>query len=204
VFGPLLLRGLVDLLLATTRSLGVAIGALAVGGRQVVVDSRIMTRRSVMRCGPWSSASRSQESRAGQPGLAYTLGGRILQAASSGWPGGVAVGRQAGAGIGMEQTYRRYCKAAAVGFLLVTLYMVPTKLLQGRLGHDWAHSVLTVGRRFVVVDHQAASQSAKRIRPSRGSVHMPRVLVCSISASHSSASALRLKLFDRSRPAGSR
>src|SRR5215216_3274606 len=34
-----------------------------------------------------------------------------------------------------------------------------------------------VGRRFVVVDHQAASQSAKRTRPSRGSVHMPRDLV---------------------------
>ena len=32
VFGPLLLRGLVRLLLATTRSLGGAIGALAVGG----------------------------------------------------------------------------------------------------------------------------------------------------------------------------
>jgi hypothetical protein len=42
----------------------------------------------------------------------------------------------------MDQAYRRYCKAAAVGFLLVTLYTVPTKLLQGRLGHDWAHSVL--------------------------------------------------------------
>jgi hypothetical protein len=42
----------------------------------------------------------------------------------------------------MEQAYRRYCQAAAVAFVLVTLYTVPTKLLQGRLGHDWAHSVL--------------------------------------------------------------
>jgi uncharacterized membrane protein YfcA len=42
----------------------------------------------------------------------------------------------------MERMYRRYCKAAAVGFLLVTLYTVPSKYLQGRLGHDWAHSVL--------------------------------------------------------------
>jgi hypothetical protein len=42
----------------------------------------------------------------------------------------------------MEQAYRRYCKAAAVVFLLVTLYTVPTKLLQGRLEHDWAHSAL--------------------------------------------------------------
>jgi hypothetical protein len=42
----------------------------------------------------------------------------------------------------MEQAYRRYCKAAAVGFLLAVLITVPTKLLQGRLGHDWAHSVL--------------------------------------------------------------
>jgi uncharacterized membrane protein len=42
----------------------------------------------------------------------------------------------------MEQLYRRYCKAAALAFLLVTLYTVPTKYLQGRLAHDWAHSVL--------------------------------------------------------------
>jgi hypothetical protein len=28
----------------------------------------------------------------------------------------------------MEQAYRRYCKAAAVAFMLVTLYTVPTKL----------------------------------------------------------------------------
>jgi hypothetical protein len=45
----------------------------------------------------------------------------------------------------MEQAYRRYCRAAAVAFVLVTLYTVPTKLLQGRLGHDWAHSVLHLG-----------------------------------------------------------
>jgi hypothetical protein len=44
----------------------------------------------------------------------------------------------------MERAYRKYCKAAAVGFVLVTLYTVPTKLLQGRLGHDWAHSALHV------------------------------------------------------------
>lgn len=42
----------------------------------------------------------------------------------------------------MEQAYRRYCQAAAVAFVLVTLYTVPTKFFQGRLGHDWAHSVL--------------------------------------------------------------
>jgi hypothetical protein len=45
----------------------------------------------------------------------------------------------------MEQAYRRYCQAAAVAFVLVTLYTVPTKLLQGRLGDDWAHSVLHLG-----------------------------------------------------------
>jgi hypothetical protein len=32
-----------------------------------------------------------------------------------------------------------------VAFVLVTLYTVPTKLGQGRLGHDWAHSVLHLG-----------------------------------------------------------
>jgi hypothetical protein len=41
--------------------------------------------------------------------------------------------RHAGAGIAMQQPYRRYCQAAAVAFVLVTLYTVPTKLLQGRL-----------------------------------------------------------------------
>lgn len=44
----------------------------------------------------------------------------------------------------MEQVYRRFCMTAAVAFALVTLYTVPTKLLQGRLGSDWAHSVLHV------------------------------------------------------------
>jgi hypothetical protein len=42
----------------------------------------------------------------------------------------------------MERAYHRYCRAAAVAFVLVTLYTGPTKLLQGRLEHDWAHSVL--------------------------------------------------------------
>jgi hypothetical protein len=42
----------------------------------------------------------------------------------------------------MDQLYRRYCRAAALAFLLVTLYTVPTKHVQGRLEHDWAHSVL--------------------------------------------------------------
>ena len=42
----------------------------------------------------------------------------------------------------MKQAYRRYCQAAAVAFVLVTVYTVPTKFVQGRLGHDWAHSVL--------------------------------------------------------------
>ena len=45
----------------------------------------------------------------------------------------------------MQQAYRRYCKAVAVAFVLVTVYTVPTKLLQGRLGHDWAHSLLHLG-----------------------------------------------------------
>ena len=32
-----------------------------------------------------------------------------------------------------------------MAFVLVTLYTVPTKLLQGRLGLDWMHSVLHLG-----------------------------------------------------------
>ena len=60
-----------------------------------------------------------------------------------------AMGRQTGAGIAMQRAYRPYCKAAAVAFVLVTVYTVPTKLLQGRLGHDWAHSVLHLGSAVV-------------------------------------------------------
>src|SRR6266542_3750420 len=41
-------------------------------------DSRIMTRRQPIRCGPCSNPSRSHGSPAGQERLAYTLGGRIL------------------------------------------------------------------------------------------------------------------------------
>jgi len=44
----------------------------------------------------------------------------------------------------MVEAYRRYCKAAAAGFVLITLYTVPTKLLQDRLADDWAHSALHV------------------------------------------------------------
>ena len=47
-------------------------------------DSRIMTRRKAVRCGRWSRLSRWQGQAAGQEGLASTLGGRILQAASLG------------------------------------------------------------------------------------------------------------------------
>jgi hypothetical protein len=47
--------------------------------------------------------------------------------------------------MAMELAYRRYCKAAAVAFVLAVLVAVPIKLLQGRLGHDWAHSALHLG-----------------------------------------------------------
>jgi transposase InsO family protein len=54
------------------------------GCRQALLESRIITRRQPARWGPCSRRSRSQGSWAGQEGLAYTLGGRILAAASSG------------------------------------------------------------------------------------------------------------------------
>jgi hypothetical protein len=38
--------------------------------------------------------------------------------------------------------YQRYFRVAAVVFALYTVYPVVTKLLDGRLAHDWAHSVL--------------------------------------------------------------
>jgi hypothetical protein len=38
--------------------------------------------------------------------------------------------------------YRLYCRIAAGVFALFTVYPVATKLLDGRLAHDWAHSVL--------------------------------------------------------------
>jgi hypothetical protein len=38
--------------------------------------------------------------------------------------------------------YERYCRIACVVFLAFTVYPVFTKLLEHRLAHDWAHSVL--------------------------------------------------------------
>jgi hypothetical protein len=49
----------------------------------------------------------------------------------------------------MQRAYSRYCKAAAVVFVAVVLYTVPTKLLQDRLDQDWAHSVLHLGSAVV-------------------------------------------------------
>jgi hypothetical protein len=66
--------------------------------------------------------------------LAYPPGGRILQAASSGSPGGVHDRSDKRERIAIQQAYRRYCQAAAVAFVLVTLYTVPTKLLTGPPG----------------------------------------------------------------------
>jgi hypothetical protein len=65
----------------------------------------------------------------------------------------------------MEQAYRRYCKAAAVGFVLAVLITVPTKLLQGRLGHDWAHSVLHLCSALLAA---YAGWSARSSAPARG------------------------------------
>jgi hypothetical protein len=42
----------------------------------------------------------------------------------------------------MAGIYRRYCQTAAVIFLLITVYTVLIKLVQGRLADDWLHSVL--------------------------------------------------------------
>src|SRR4029450_11193462 len=53
-----------------------------------------------------------------------------------------SAGRYERGGSAMEQAYRRYCQAATVAFVLVTVYTGLTKFFQGRLGHDWAHSVL--------------------------------------------------------------
>jgi hypothetical protein len=64
----------------------------------------------------------------------------------------------------MEQAYRRYCRVAAVVFLLVVLYTVPTKLLQGRLEHDWAHSVLHLGSALLTA---YAGWSARSSAPAR-------------------------------------
>src|SRR4029450_11091652 len=66
--------------------------------------------------------------------------GDAAQAVQQGEQVAATVGGAGGSahrGIAMQQAYRRYCKAAAVAFMLVTLYTVPTKLLEGRLGHDW-------------------------------------------------------------------
>ena len=45
----------------------------------------------------------------------------------------------------MLRPYRLYSRAAALMFVLVTVYTVPTKFADGRLGEDWLHSVLHLG-----------------------------------------------------------
>ena len=45
----------------------------------------------------------------------------------------------------MKSSYRRYCRAAAVIFSLVTIYTVPGKIAQGHFAHDWLHSTLHLG-----------------------------------------------------------
>lgn len=42
----------------------------------------------------------------------------------------------------MAGAYRTYCRVAAAVFLLITVYTVSTKLVQGRLEADWLHSAL--------------------------------------------------------------
>src|SRR5205823_9325235 len=53
-------------------------------GTSVAGTAKIITRRSPTRCGPCNRPSTSQAQPAGQGQLAYTLGGRILAAASRG------------------------------------------------------------------------------------------------------------------------
>ena len=45
----------------------------------------------------------------------------------------------------LERSYRVYCRATATAFVLVAVYTVPVKLVQGRLADDWLHSVLHIG-----------------------------------------------------------
>jgi hypothetical protein len=49
------------------------------------------------------------------------------------------------ADIGLEGAYRLYCRIAAIGFVLITVYPVSVKLLEQRLAQDWLHSVLHLG-----------------------------------------------------------
>jgi hypothetical protein len=42
----------------------------------------------------------------------------------------------------MAANYRRYCRTVAVIFILITIYTVSTKAVQGRLAGDWLHSAL--------------------------------------------------------------
>ena len=74
---------------------------------------------------------RTHPGRAGQVGLVQTAG-----------PAGVS-GERDGAGV------PPVLQGRGRGLMLVTLYTVSTKLLQGRLEHDWAHRVLHLGSALV-------------------------------------------------------
>ncbi len=44
-----------------------------------------------------------------------------------------------------DRRYCQYSRIATLAFVLITVYTVPVKLLQGRLADDWLHSVLHLG-----------------------------------------------------------
>jgi hypothetical protein len=54
-------------------------------------------------------------------------------------------------GYAARMSYRIYCRVAAVVFFLFTSYPVVTKIADGRLAHDWAHSALHLGSMVVAI-----------------------------------------------------
>ena len=64
----------------------------------------------------------------------------------------------------MDRIYRLDCRIAALVFALITLYTLPSELSQGRLEHDWLHTVLHLGSGLVGAN---ADRFARGLAPAR-------------------------------------
>jgi hypothetical protein len=81
--------------------------------------------------------------------------------------------------------------------------IAPNRGRTSALRYQWSRD-LVEGRRSAAMGHHRSSHFSKVTLPLAGSVHVPRSLLLSIVVTNRSASTFLTKLFDRSRPVGSR
>jgi hypothetical protein len=72
----------------------------------------------------------------------------------------------------MQTSTRRFARASAAAFLLVTVYTVAFKAPSGELGDDWTHTILHVVGGVIAVFDRAAHRKAEAARRSRHHQHL--------------------------------